>query len=135
MAEIEIRNPADRAIGVLAGLTVGDALGAPVEFCSRDSFEPVGGMRADGYFKLPASAWTDDTAMALCLAESLLAHPQLDPKELFDLFCEWAAKGSNTSTGVCVGMGKNTLRVPGNYNRTRPRLILRAPPPRRCDAP
>jgi ADP-ribosyl-[dinitrogen reductase] hydrolase len=75
-------------------------------------------MRAGGYFKLPAGAWTDDTAMALCLAESLLEHPQLDPKDLLDRFCEWAAKGANTSTGVCVGIGQNTLRVLGNYHRT-----------------
>ena len=62
----------DRAFGAIVGLAVGDALGAPVEFCRRDTFEPVTGMRAGGYFKLPAGAWTDDTAMALCLAESLI---------------------------------------------------------------
>jgi ADP-ribosyl-[dinitrogen reductase] hydrolase len=75
-------------------------------------------MRAGGYFKLPAGAWTDDTAMALCLAESLLEHPQLDPKDLLDRFCKWAAKGANTSTGICVGIGQNTLRVLGHYHRT-----------------
>ena len=118
MAEIETGTPADRAIGALVGLAVGDALGAPVEFCRRDTFEPVGGMRAGGYFKLPAGAWTDDTAMALCLAESLIEHPQFDPKDLLDRFCEWAAKGANSSTGLCVGIGQNTLRVLGNFHRT-----------------
>lgn len=107
----------DRALGALVGLSVGDALGAPVEFCRRDTFEPVTGMRAGGYFRLPAGAWTDDTAMALCLAESLLASPQLDPRDLLDRFCDWAASGANTSTGRCVGIGQNTLRVLGNYNR------------------
>ena len=77
----------DRALGALVGLAVGDALGAPVEFCRRDTFEPVTDMRAGGYFKLPVGAWTDDTAMALCLAESLLEHPLLDPKDLLDRFC------------------------------------------------
>jgi ADP-ribosyl-[dinitrogen reductase] hydrolase len=108
---------ADRALGAIVGLAVGDALGAPVEFCRRDTFEPVTGMRAGGYFKLPAGAWTDDTAMALCLAESLIEHPELDPKDLLDRFCLWAEKGANTSTGVCVGIGQNTLRVLGNYHR------------------
>lgn len=42
-----------------------DALGATVEFCQRDIFEPLTGMHAGGYFKRPAGAWTDDTAMAL----------------------------------------------------------------------
>ena len=107
----------DRALGAFVGLAIGDALGAPVEFCRRDTFEPVTGMRAAGYFKLPAGAWTDDTAMALCLAESLIEHPELDQKDLLDRFCLWADKGVNTSTGVCVGIGQNTLRVLGNYHR------------------
>ena len=109
---------ADRAVGALVGLAVGDALGAPVEFCRRDTFEPVTEMRAGGYFKLPVGAWTDDTAVALCLAESLIDHPHLDQKDLLDRFCLWAGNGANTSTGVCVGIGQNTLRVLGNYNRT-----------------
>jgi len=109
---------ADRAVGALVGLAVGDALGAPVEFCRRNTFEPVTDMRAGGYFKLPAGAWTDDTAMALCLGESLIAHPHFDQKDLLDRFCLWAGEGVNTSTGVCVGIGQNTLRVLGNYHRT-----------------
>ena len=108
---------ADRAAGSLVGLAVGDALGAPVEFCRRGAFEPVIGLRAGGYFKLPEGAWTDDTAMALCLANSLLKHPELDAKDLLDRFCRWASNGENTSTGVCVGIGQNTLRVLGNFHR------------------
>ena len=38
----------DRALGAFVGLAIGDALGAPVEFCRRDTFEPVTGMRAGG---------------------------------------------------------------------------------------
>jgi ADP-ribosyl-[dinitrogen reductase] hydrolase len=56
--------------------------------------------------------------MALCLAESLIEYPQLEPKDLLDRFCLWASEGANTSTGVCVGIGQNTLRVLGNYHRT-----------------
>ena len=107
-----------RAIGAMLGLAVGDALGAPVEFSRRDSFEPVSGMRSGGYFKLPAGAWTDDTAMALCLGESLLFDPAINAQDLLDRFCRWAADGENTSTGVCVGIGQNTLRVLGNFHRT-----------------
>ena len=107
----------DRAMGAFVGLAIGDALGAPVEFSRRDTFEPVTDMRAGGYFKLPVGAWTDDTAMALCLAESLIEYPQLDLKDLLDRFCLWATNGANTSTGVCVGIGQNTLRVLGNYHR------------------
>lgn len=114
----EAPSAVERAAGALLGLAVGDALGAPVEFCRRGTFEPVHSLRAGGYFNLPAGAWTDDTAMALCLAESLLEHPDLDPKDLLDRFCRWASKGENSSTGVSVGIGQNTLRVLGNFHRS-----------------
>ena len=116
----EIRNTygrQDRALGAFIGLAIGDAMGAPVEFKPRGTFEPVTEFRAGGNFDLPKGAWTDDTAMALCLSESLNVNSDIDPKDLLDRFCEWAEKGKNTSTGICVGIGQNTLRVLGNYHR------------------
>lgn len=107
-----------RSRGCFIGLAVGDALGAPVEFQARGTFDPVTDMRSGGYFRLPAGAWTDDTAMALCLAESLLAHPALDPADLMDRFCRWLFENENTSTGRCVGAGQNTIHTLGNYRRT-----------------
>lgn len=104
--------------GALLGLAVGDALGAPVEFKRRGSFKEVTDMIGGGYFRLPPGAWTDDTAMALCLAESLLESADLDPSDLLRRFIDWAGSGSNTSTGICVGIGQNTLRVLGNHHRT-----------------
>lgn len=83
----EYKAQQNRAIGSMLGLAVGDALGAPVEFCGRDSFEPVLGMRSGGYFKLPAGAWTDDTAMALCLGESLIFDPTINAQDLLNRFC------------------------------------------------
>ena len=109
---------ADRACGALIGLAVGDALGAPVEFRPRGSFSAVSEMRAGGRFRLPAGAWTDDTAMALCLAECLLASSEFDEKDLLERFCRWAEFGENTSTGVAVGIGQITLRNLGHYRRT-----------------
>ncbi len=56
--------------GALIGLAVGDALGSSVEFQASGTFEPVGDITGGGVFGLPAGAWTDDTSMALCLADS-----------------------------------------------------------------
>jgi ADP-ribosyl-[dinitrogen reductase] hydrolase len=108
----------ERARGALVGLAIGDALGAPVEFKDRGSFLEVREMLAGGYFKLPAGAWTDDTAMALCLADSLLHDGNLDVKDLLDRFLGWIYENENTSTGQCVGVGQNTFAVLGNYRRT-----------------
>lgn len=114
-----------RAVGALFGLAIGDALGAPVEFKERGSFPTLTEMQSGGYFQLPAGAWTDDTAMALCLADSLIAHPFLDVRDLLDRFLGWLNDHENTSTGRCIGAGQNTLAVLGNYHRTG---ALEAPP-------
>lgn len=61
----------DRQRGCLIGLAVGDALGAAVEFKSPGTFQPVTGYRAGGPHGLDPGEWTDDTSMALALADSI----------------------------------------------------------------
>jgi ADP-ribosyl-[dinitrogen reductase] hydrolase len=61
--------------GCLVGLDVGDAVGTTVEFESPGSFPNVTDMIGGGPFNLEPGQWTDDTSMALCLAESNLKHP------------------------------------------------------------
>lgn len=61
----------DRQRGCLIGLAVGDALGAAVEFQPPGSFVPVTGYRAGGPHGLAPGEWTDDTSMALALADSI----------------------------------------------------------------
>lgn len=56
--------------GALLGLAAGDALGTTLEFKPPDTFEPVVDMVGGGPFALEPGQWTDDTSMALCLAES-----------------------------------------------------------------
>lgn len=108
----------EKCHGAFWGLPIGDALGAPVEFARRGSFQPVTDMMSGGYFQLPAGAWTDDTAMAICLAESLIARPSLDPQDLMERFRGWIERQENTSTGKTIGVGQNTLRVLCHHIRT-----------------
>ena len=58
--------------GAIFGLAAGDAVGTTVEFQPPGSFEPVTDMIGGGVFQLQPGQWTDDTSMALCLAESLI---------------------------------------------------------------
>ena len=116
-----------RAWGALVGLAIGDALGAPVEFQRRGSFEPVTDMMSGGYFRLPAGAWTDDTAQAICLANSLLENPDFSAGDFLDRLWGWMERGENTSTGIAIGVGQNTLRVMGNYRRTGALVAPRMP--------
>ena len=68
----------DRALGAFLGLAVGDAVGTTLEFCSRDAQPRLEDMVGGGPFDLPPGYWTDDTAMALALADSLAASETLD---------------------------------------------------------
>jgi ADP-ribosyl-[dinitrogen reductase] hydrolase len=58
-------------------LAVGDAVGITLEFLPPGSFEPIDDMMGGGPFNLNAGEWTDDTSMALCLAESLIEKQRL----------------------------------------------------------
>jgi ADP-ribosyl-[dinitrogen reductase] hydrolase len=76
----------DRALGCLLGLAVGDAIGTTLEFSRRDEHPPLTDMIGGGPFRLRPGEWTDDTSMALCLADSLIACGRLDQRDLcFDI--------------------------------------------------
>jgi len=95
----------DRAIGALVGLAVGDAIGTTLEFTSRDSRERVRGMEGGGPFRLKPGEWTDDSSMALALADSLLACDGIDERDLMTRFVSWWKDGAYSSTGSCFDIG------------------------------
>ncbi len=64
-------NRQDRQRGAFYGLAVGDALGAAIEFQAPGTFKPVVGYRDGGPHGLKPGEWTDDTSMALAMADSL----------------------------------------------------------------
>lgn len=108
----------DRAIGALLGLAVGDALGTTLEFQSRDSYEPITGIVGGGPFHLQPGEWTDDTAMALALAESLAACDGLDEADLMGRFDDWFQNGAFSCTGVCFDIGITTSRALQRWRAT-----------------
>lgn len=98
----------DRATGALLGLAIGDALGTTLEFTERDSQEPVSALVGGGPFGLQPGQWTDDTSMALALADSLLDREDLDPNDLMQRFVAWWRRGENSCTGTCFDIGATT---------------------------
>lgn len=107
-----------RAMGALVGLAVGDALGAPVEFCSRGEFVPVTGMRSGGELGMRAGEWTDDTAMALCLADSLLACDGFDARDQLARYWRWFTEGYNSTRDSAFGVGRTVAAALNHYQRT-----------------
>ena len=107
----------DRLLGSFLGLAIGDAVGTTVEFRARDTFEPVTDMVGKGPFNLPAGYFTDDTSMALCLAESLIEYPLLDRNDLLSRFSKWYREGVNSPTGRCFDIGTTTRSAIVNWEK------------------
>lgn len=108
----------DRFAGCLMGLAVGDALGAPIEFMAPGTFEPLTDMIAGGKFKLERGQFTDDTSMALCLAESLYQKGQFNPQDQLKRYLRWYREGYMSSTGVCFDIGDTTKASLEDFERT-----------------
>ncbi|MCY4355055.1 MAG: ADP-ribosylglycohydrolase family protein [Truepera sp.] len=108
----------DRALGAFLGLAVGDAVGTTLEFCSRDAQPRLQDLVGGGPFELPPGAWTDDTAMALALADSLAASETLDCRDLMDRFIRWWQEGDYSCTGHCFDIGNTTRQALDRYRRT-----------------
>jgi ADP-ribosyl-[dinitrogen reductase] hydrolase len=108
----------DRALGCLLGLAVGDALGTTLEFSERDSRRPVADMIGGGPFGLNPGEWTDDTSMALCLADSLIACGRLDQHDLMERFVRWWREGHNSHNGRCFDIGITTRQALDRFVRT-----------------
>lgn len=98
----------DRFRGALFGLAVGDAIGTTVEFKPRGSFEPVTDLLGGGPFALAAGQWTDDTAMALCLATSLRECGSFDAADQMARYRRWYRDGYLSATGFCFDIGNAT---------------------------
>jgi ADP-ribosylglycohydrolase len=108
----------DNFKGSLLGLAIGDALGAPLEFTKPGTFQPINDFHGGGMFKLNAGEWTDDTSMALCLAESLTRCNGFDAKDQMETYWKWLAEGHLSVRDKAVGVGKTTMRAIFEYKKS-----------------
>ncbi len=107
----------DRAVGALLGLAIGDAVGTTLEFQSRDSGPPLRDMVGGGPFGLAPGTWTDDTSMALALADTLAGKATFDPRELMNRFVNWWRWGVYSPTGECFDIGMTTCTALAQFER------------------
>lgn len=108
----------DRGMGCLFGLAVGDALGTTLEFTKPGSFEPLEDMVGGGPFQLEAGQWTDDTSMALCLAESLIVCEGFNAKDQCERYLRWWQEGYLSSNGRCFDIGSTVKSGLSAYRYT-----------------
>ncbi|WP_414165458.1 ADP-ribosylglycohydrolase family protein [Superficieibacter sp. BNK-5] len=101
--------------GCLLGLASGDAVGTTVEFRAKDSFTPLTTMQGGGPFNLKVGQWTDDTSMALCLAQSLVNCKGFDAGDQMNRYLNWWRWGYFSSTGECFDIGGTVARALGKF--------------------
>lgn len=101
----EINNPVKSGIW---GLVVGDALGVPVEFKSRDYLKqnPLTDMIGFGTYNQPEGTWSDDSSLALCLADELTRGLTL--QEIGNSFVKWFYQNHWTPHGEVFDIGIST---------------------------
>jgi ADP-ribosyl-[dinitrogen reductase] hydrolase len=110
---------ADRARGVMLGLAVGDALGAALEWDHPDQITaryggPLRDMVASKVWQL--GEWTDDTAMAIALAESLAERPDYDEGDVLARYLVWS-RSDPKDIGATVRHALARARSPEDARR------------------
>lgn len=106
----------DNAMGMLVGLAVGDALGAPLEF--QDPREPddyITKYHTGGIWNVKKGEWTDDTAMAFAMGSAIRAEGAFDADVIMQNFCKWYFDGAFIPRGVCFDIGTTTVNALRKY--------------------
>jgi ADP-ribosyl-[dinitrogen reductase] hydrolase len=93
-------------------------IGTTLELEQRDARPTLTDMVAGGRFRLRPGEWTDDTSMALCLADSLIACGSSDQRDLMNHFVRWGRKGENSHNTRCFDIGITTREALARFVRT-----------------
>ena len=104
--------------GALLGLAVGDAVGTTLEFRSPGSFAKIDDMVGGGPFRLKPGEWTDDTSMALCLADSLIEKRGFDPVDQLERYTRWEKNGYLSSNGGAFDIGNTVQAALARFEKT-----------------
>lgn len=103
----------------LFGFIIGDALGVPVEFISRDVLNDnkITDMIANPRRRTTIGYWSDDSAMTLCSMQSIIEHKSIRENDLIEKFYLWFRHGYMAIDNKCFGIGKTTLKAMNDYER------------------
>lgn len=98
----------DTCRDILLGVSIGDALGVPIEFMSRELVKnmPVQDMIGFGSHNKPPGTFSDDSSLTFCLAEAIASG--FDLKELGKNFIKWRYDNYWTATNEVFDIGITT---------------------------
>ena len=104
----------DKLRGMLWGLVVGDCMGSPIQFTSKDGHREITAMEpAVGVYgmDLPKGYWTDDSSMAFCIMESVIRLRRYDLPDIAANFLRWYQTGFLSSWKRAFDIGGATHRA------------------------
>ncbi|MFK7907352.1 MAG: ADP-ribosylglycohydrolase family protein [Chitinophagales bacterium] len=101
----------NKVIDALLGVAIGDAVGVPFEFSSRDKMKanPAKGMIGHGTYNQPKGTWSDDSSLTFCLAESLVNG--YDLKDISENFIKWKNEAYWSARGKVFDIGMTTAKA------------------------
>ena len=104
-------------LDAIMGVIVGDALGLPVQFLSREELKhnPVREMIGYGTFHMPAGAWSDDGSMTLATLDSIRENKGINYDDIMERFVGWNFEGQYTPTGKAYDQGATCMEAICNY--------------------
>ena len=107
----------NKVIDALFGVAVGDAVGVPFEFSSREKMKsnPAKGMIGYGTYNQPEGTWSDDSSLTFCLAESLLKGYNL--KDISMNFIKWKNEAFWSARGDVFDIGLTTSKAITRLNK------------------
>ena len=102
--------------GIL-GFAIGDALGVPAEFKSREELKqyPITDMIGNGTHNVPAGTWSDDTSMTLATIHSIIETGTINTNDMADKFLKWYRNAEYTATNETFDIGRTTLQALARY--------------------
>lgn len=103
----------------IVGFVVGDALGVPVEFRSRESLkdDPVVDMREYGTYGMPKGTWSDDSSMILATMASIIYKKGIDLEDIMNEFCDWFYYSKYTQYDDTFDFGMTTSTAIERYKK------------------
>lgn len=101
----------------IMGVALGDALGLPVQFLSREKLaaKPITDMIGYGTFNLPKGSWSDDTSLTLATLESICRCKCIDCEDIMENFADWLLDGCFTPYGKAFDEGNTCVTAIVNY--------------------
>ncbi len=106
----------------IIGFVVGDALGVPVEFVSREILkeDPVVDMREYGTYNMPKGTWSDDSSMILATMNSIVKKQAIDYDDIMKEFCKWFFQAKYTQYNDTFDYGITTSTAINRYDKGIP---------------